>query len=307
MPIGTRLSTPIPRNYLHDERLNSITDALTREAYVRAKLVCDNLGRLPAHPAMLASTLFPAMPPTAAEMSRIIGVWVKAGLAFHYQAGSRWYVEIADNGETSKLVGNMTGESEYPAPPTKMITEWKAKFFCDWKPIQRKSKRVHTRSNECDTRSPEEKRREGKRSEGSGAVSSTSDAARRTANAPTGRTGTLPERLKEKIKRDDGETAKQFLDGLKVESEESYKRLIEAARRTGFQFPVDDGTIGPSFLITMLEVFEDQESSLDAGDLTPGNYCSKIIDACMKARPKIPYSPSFAKHRDKLREQERAA
>ncbi|MGH9735816.1 MAG: hypothetical protein ACRD8A_14645 [Candidatus Acidiferrales bacterium] len=189
MPIGTRLSTPIPRNYLHDERLNSITDALAREAYIRAKLVCDNLGRLPAHPATLASTLFPAMPPASAKMSRIIAKWVEVGLVFHYQVGTRQYVEITDNGETSKLVGNMTGESEYPPPPDKMIADWNAQFCGNWKAIQRKSKRVHTGSNAYHTRSPEEKRSEVKRSEESGVMSkgTAADAANGDCDGrPTG-------------------------------------------------------------------------------------------------------------------------
>lgn len=167
MPICTRSSTPLPRSYLYDERLNSVTDPLAREAYLRAKTACDNLGRMPANPAMLAGTLFPSLPPKAAYMERIVQDWVEAGLVFHYQAGSRWYIEICDNGATSKLVGNMTGESEYPPPPAEQVEKWKAKFACEWKPIERKSKRVRTGSNtfeQVGTCSHEGKGREVKRS-----------------------------------------------------------------------------------------------------------------------------------------------
>lgn len=300
MPIGTRLSTPIPRNYLHDERLNSVSDALAREAYLRAKLVCDNLGRLPAHPAMLASTLFPAMPPTPAEMSRIITQWVNVGLVFHYQAGSRWFVEMTDNGETSRLVGNMTGESEYPAPPAKMIAEWKAKFFSDWKPIERRSKRVRTGMDVSDTRSHEEKRREEKGSEGSRAVRST--AGRRTARLARKQAG-----LETKISKED-ETIGSFLDALKREGSENpdwFATAAKAAKFCNYRIDVNDPQMSVSFVGQMATTYEKHNAAIESGDLLPGNFCSKVLDACMGEGGNYP--PSFGEHRDRLREQERAS
>lgn len=301
MPIGTRLSTPIPRNYLHDERLNSITDALAREAYLRAKLICDNLGRLPAHPAMLASTLFPAMPPAPAEMSRIIAQWAKVGLAFHYQAGTRWFVEIADNGETSKLVGNMTGESEYPPPPAKMIAEWKAKFCCNWKPIQRKSKRVHTRSNASDTRSPEESSREEKRVEQYGVLP---DAGLQTALV---REQALKTGLENKIKAED-ETIGSFLDSLKHDGAENpdwFDKAAKAAKFCRYRIDVNDPMTSVSFVGQLADTFTEHKEAIESGNMQPGIFASKVIDSCMKE--KGTYPPSFGEHRDKLRDEERAA
>jgi hypothetical protein len=155
MPIGTRLSTPIPRSYLYDERLNCIADPLTREAFLRAKLVCDNLGRIPANPGMLAGILFPSNAPKAAKMYQIVEAWSRAGLVFHYQVGSRWFVEVCDNGATSRLVGNMSGQSEYPAPPRELVDSWVKEFGSDWKPIGRSgantgTDEVHTRSNKAE-------------------------------------------------------------------------------------------------------------------------------------------------------------
>lgn len=175
MPIATRLSTPLPRSYLHDERLNSIADTLAREAFLRAKLICDNRGRLPANPGMLAGILFPSNPPRAAKMFSIIQEWSRSGLAFHYQVGSRWFVEFCDNGATSRLVGNMTEDSEYPGPPQELIDNWTKEFGCEWKPIGRSWKTgtddVRTRSNEFEqvqTRIVEEKGVVGSRVEGNG-------------------------------------------------------------------------------------------------------------------------------------------
>lgn len=165
MPIGTRLSTPIPRSYLHDERLNSIADPLAREGFLRAKLVCDNRGRLPGNPAMLAGILWPANPPKAAKMSQIIESWSRAGLVFHYSAGTRSFIEITDNGTTSRLVGNMSDQSEYPSPPQELVDKWAKEFGCEWKPIARSGNTskddVRPRSNgstHVPTRIAEEKR-----------------------------------------------------------------------------------------------------------------------------------------------------
>jgi hypothetical protein len=153
MPIGTRLSTPIPRTYIHEERLTSIADPQTREAYLLAKLMADNLGRLPANPATLAGILFPANPPKPGKMSEIIRSWCEAGLVFHYSFGARAFIEIADNGLTSRLVGNMSTQSEYPAPPQEMIDEW-VKKFGEWRSIVQPEKRstyaVDTRSNKSE-------------------------------------------------------------------------------------------------------------------------------------------------------------
>lgn len=112
-------------------------------------------------------------------------------------------------------------------------------------------------------------------------------------------------RLKEKIAREDGETAREFLNDLKVENADGYQEFVAAFNATGFKPVLSDGTVGVGFLMIVAEVFYEQESRSESGDLTPGNLCSRIIDACMKSKPRIPYPPSFVEHRDKLREVER--
>jgi len=115
-------------------------------------------------------------------------------------------------------------------------------------------------------------------------------------------------RLKDKIKRESsGETAKEFLNALKAENPNAFEELIESVKATGFKFALNDGIVGADLLIAIGDVFRDQKVSLDSGDLTRGTFCTKIIDACMKAKPKIPYPPAFQDHRDALRKEERAA
>lgn len=191
MPIGTRQSTPIPRSYIYDARLNGIRSPLAREAYLRAKLVADNLGRLPGDPATLAGTLYPACPPKASEMARVIQDWIRAGLVFRYGNGRLRFLEIADNGLTQRLVGNMTGRSEFPAPPEKMIRRWEKKAGLAWQPVKRAisdsqncSDAVHTQSERVSL-----KGREGKRGEQGQEGSTEGDG-----NDPAGRPFRPPEK-----------------------------------------------------------------------------------------------------------------
>ena len=136
-------------------------------------------------------------------------------------------------------------------------------------------------------------------------VRSKKGEARRTATPNYAQSGTLKERLKDKIKREDGETAKEFYHALKTKNPDRYKELVEAASATGFRFPLDDETVGVSFLIAICEVFAAQKPHLDSGELSRGLFCTKVIDACVKAR--IPYPPAFQAHRDALRKQEKSA
>jgi len=148
MPTGTRITTPVPRSYISDERLNSIEDPLAREAFFRAKLVCDNLGRLPGNSATIAGLLYPANPPASKAMAAVISSWVGAGLVFHYQRGPFWYIEITDTGSTQRLVGHMTERSEFPAPPKQMIENWEREFAREWLPIGRKRDKSDTSSEQ---------------------------------------------------------------------------------------------------------------------------------------------------------------
>ncbi len=149
MPTGTRLTTPLPRDYLTDSRLNSLRDPLAREAYFRAKLMCDNLGRLPGDPSTLAGLLYPSAPPSRAIMQKVIASWKKAGLAFHYPHARVWHIEIADTYKTQKIVGNMSKNSDFPPPPSGMVSSWEQKFGVKRAPIRRKSDK--SRPNDGDT------------------------------------------------------------------------------------------------------------------------------------------------------------
>jgi|SRR5580704_1063243 hypothetical protein len=126
MPHSTRLSTPIPRSYLSDPWLNEIDDPLAREFFLRAKLACDNCGRLPGDAGMLAGILFPGVPLNRKRTEKILEVLVKGRLIFHYQVGRQWFLEICDTGATQRLVGHMTDQSEYPPPPAAMVEKWEA-------------------------------------------------------------------------------------------------------------------------------------------------------------------------------------
>ncbi len=113
---------------------------MVREAFFRAKLVCDNLGRLPGDLATLAGILYPAAPPSAAKMRVIVAAWVKAGLASHYRAGRAWFIEICDTGATQRLVGNMSARSDFPPPPERLIRAWERRFGLKWQPVGRAGK-----------------------------------------------------------------------------------------------------------------------------------------------------------------------
>ena len=149
MPTGTRVSTPLPRDYLTDPRLNSLRDPLAREAYFRAKLIADNLGRLPGDPSTLAGLLYPSAPPSRAVMQKIISSWKRVGLAFYYPHARVYYLEIADTGRTQKILGNMSTFSDFPPPPSGMISSWEQKFGLKRAPIRRKYGK--SRSNDDDT------------------------------------------------------------------------------------------------------------------------------------------------------------
>lgn len=128
MAIGTRVSTSIQRSYLYDARFNSIADPLAREAYLRAKLQADNLGRLPGDADTLRGLLFPLGPPSLEAMGSIVKAWVRGGLVLRYKVGRCFFIEIADNGSTMRLVGRMTDRSEFPEPPNNVVKKWEKRF-----------------------------------------------------------------------------------------------------------------------------------------------------------------------------------
>jgi hypothetical protein len=140
MPIGTRSATLLPRNYLHDPYLNSIAAAPNaREVFMRMKLLADNQGRLPGNPAVLGNYLFPSLPVKPLAMSRFIAELSKFDLIFCYKRGKELFIEIADNGETQKLQGHMTENSDFPPPPADLIQRWEERTGRKWKRISRSS------------------------------------------------------------------------------------------------------------------------------------------------------------------------
>ncbi|MGH9735975.1 MAG: hypothetical protein ACRD8A_15450 [Candidatus Acidiferrales bacterium] len=113
--------------------------------------------------------------------------------------------------------------------------------------------------------------------------------------------------LIEKIKADD-ETIGSFVDSLKRDGSEhpEWLRTADAARKfCGYKIDVDDPTVSVSFVSTLARVFEKHQVTIDAGDMLRSIFCSKTIDQCRDEGSMYP--PSFGRHRDKLREEERAA
>ncbi len=174
MPTGTRSSTPIARNYLHDELLNSITAAPNaREVFFRMKLLCDNAGRLPGDSAVLGSLLFPTWPVKAATMAAFLRDLVRCNLIFHYKRGPASFVEIADHGASQRLAGNMTAASDFPAPPRELIEKWEARTGRQWQEIRKYgSNNVRTasehNSNEVGTGSNDVRLKRSRRGQGQG-------------------------------------------------------------------------------------------------------------------------------------------
>jgi hypothetical protein len=82
-------------------------------------------------------------------MQKVIASWKKAGLAFYYPHARVWYLEIADTYKTQKIVGNMSKNSDFPPPPSGMVSSWEQKFGLKRAPIRRKYGK--SRSNDDDT------------------------------------------------------------------------------------------------------------------------------------------------------------
>lgn len=136
MPTGTRLTTPIPRAYLSDSRLASVTDVLARELFFRAKVTVDNLGRMPGEPAMVAGLLYPVSSPPATRTAKALRALDHAGLILWYRFGPQRFICIPDTGATQKIVGHMATTSEYPAPPKELISRWERKTGLTWQPVR---------------------------------------------------------------------------------------------------------------------------------------------------------------------------
>lgn len=136
MPIGTRLSTPIPRAYLSDPRLAAVKSALAREAFFRMKLTVDNLGRMPGDAAMVAGLLYPSNPPPAAQMAKVLAELDRAGLVLWYRSGPVRFVQVPDTGSTQKIIGHMATSSEYPAPPDELLSKWQKKTGLAWQAVR---------------------------------------------------------------------------------------------------------------------------------------------------------------------------
>jgi hypothetical protein len=179
MPVGTRVSTSIPRAYLYDARLNSIKDPLAREAHFRAKLHADNLGRMPGDADTLRGLLFPMNPPSVKKMKWVLNAWVNHGLVLRYRVGRCWFVEIGDNGSTMKLVGHMTDRSDFPVPPEKTVRAWERRFGVKRIEVSRyepSTNPVHTElapGFTSQSQSQSQKGREGKGAESEGSVRET--------------------------------------------------------------------------------------------------------------------------------------
>jgi hypothetical protein len=103
------------------------------------KILADNLGRLPGNAAVLANYLFPNLPVKPALMGRFIAELSKFDLIFCYKRGKELFIEIADNGETQKLQGHMTENSDFPPPPADLIRRWEERTGRKWKRISRSS------------------------------------------------------------------------------------------------------------------------------------------------------------------------
>lgn len=134
-----------------------------------------------------------------------------------------------------------------------------------------------------------------------------SDVRRTAVGRRTTRLARKHAGLESKIKRED-ETIGSFLDSLKrdgAENPEWFATAAKAAKFCNYRIDVNDPKTSVSFVGQMANVYEKCFAAIGAGDLLPGNFCSKVLDACMGEDGNYP--PSFGEHRDGLRQQERVA
>jgi hypothetical protein len=114
--------------------------------------------------------------------------------------------------------------------------------------------------------------------------------------------------LIEKIEAQD-ETLKSFLDSLERDGDGNpdypdWLFVSDKARKfCGYPIDTDDPTVSVSFIGNLANVFEKHEDAIKAGEMSRGIFACKVIDACMRENSLFP--PSFAAHRDSLREKER--
>jgi hypothetical protein len=119
--------------------------------------------------------------------------------------------------------------------------------------------------------------------------------ARKTKNKRNG----LRQRLK-------GNTLREWLDSYSSDESkyrcEFEKHLSIACEFIAFKLDVNDPEIGEEFAFELTGQFDRYEGALNAGKLTRGNFCSKVIDGCEKR--KILWPTAFTAHRDRLRQAE---
>jgi hypothetical protein len=117
----------------------------------------------------------------------------------------------------------------------------------------------------------------------------------------------LTDRVTEKIRRD-GDGFGKYLKGLmksdRSGASELRRRFREACRFLAFKIDDDSPELSFDFCGTVVERWGEHRERLFIGDIDPGNFCSKVIDECMKLY--LTFAPTFANHRDLLRDAERS-
>lgn len=119
----------------------------------------DNCGFFNGSPGSLREDFYPHHPEiTIEEVRKIRDVLKDKGLIIVYQVEGLEYILVPKVSTYSRIVGNISDKSDFPAPPEGVIEEWEARFNEVYTPLIRRSYSENTpdehRSNDV---SPESK------------------------------------------------------------------------------------------------------------------------------------------------------
>jgi hypothetical protein len=84
-----------------------------------------------------------------------------------------------------------------------------------------------------------------------------------------------------------------------------WHRVIEACEFAEYALDEHDRTVSISFVGILVDTFEAHRDSIRRGELLPGIFSSKVIDACVRNRECPYFPPSFGENRNRLRKSER--
>jgi len=113
------------KSLLRSERFRGLPDDGTRLFYMMIQLDMDNIGRTQAGIYYLLGKLYPGRKDiTPEKIGEMRDACRDIFLLLVYKSSGIAYTQDPFHLNHNKIVGNMSTESEYPAPSEQLITQW---------------------------------------------------------------------------------------------------------------------------------------------------------------------------------------